>query len=153
MAQFTFLTPEEQDTLIKSRIAMHTTKGNNCKKVWTEDALMVRRQVIIDLLGQGLSYTRIQQELMARWGVGHSSVINYIKEAIRWMGEQNKAFTDDARDAMMERLTALAEDAIAHNDRKSALGAYEMMSRIQGITTDKKDINLTGSLEFKFGGE
>lgn len=147
---FQFFTPEEQDAIIKAKLAQQSINGSKFNYRWSEDALMVRRQVIIDLLGQGLSHFRIQQELMSRWGVCKTTTFNYIKDAIEYMAESSKEFYKEKTDLMVSRLEAIAEDALAHGDRKSALTAYEQINKITGLYINKIDADVKGDVEITF---
>ena len=63
-----YLTAEEKNEIVGAEIERLRQKRKN-KHTWEETPLLLRRQIIIDLLGQGLSKTRIVEELMARWDI------------------------------------------------------------------------------------
>lgn len=154
---FEFLTPDEVDELIKAKLASHSSKGgrwaNKAGKLWDERTINIRRAVVYDLLGQGLSRVRIAQELMARWGVTEKPAYDYIKDALENLISDNENFKDSVRESMMHRLESLAEDALAHNDRKSALSAYEQMNKLQGLYVNKveADVKEDTTIRFEFG--
>lgn len=152
---FQFLTPEEQDNIIKTRVKMCPKRGGKVQRGWTEDALMVRRQVIIDLIGQGLSHFRIQQELMARWEISQTCAWNYIQDAIKFMGESNKEYYKEKTELMISRLEAIAEDALLNGDRKNALSAYDQLNKLCGLYVQKVDANVKDNvtISFDFGKE
>lgn len=147
---FEFLTPEEQDNIIKKILNSTHARGGTQKNAWTEYALNIRRQVILDLLGQGLSHTRITQELMARWGVCISTAWNYYNDAIAFLTEDTEIVKANAREIMIQRLEALAEDALAHNDRKSALTAYEQLNKLNSLYTTKVEADVKTDITFDF---
>lgn len=159
---YTFMSPEEVDIIIKDKLSFmpNRIKGNstscvggctvNKKNRWNEAELCLRRQVITDLLCQGLSSTRVKQELMSRWEVSGASAIHYIKDAIESMASDNEVFIEKARDIMLHKLEGIAEDALAHNDRKSALSAYEQMNKISGLYKDKIEADVKTEIKFDF---
>lgn len=150
---FEFLTPEEQDNIIKKIVNSTSPRGGKRKNAWTDYALNIRRQVILDLLGQGLSHTRITQELMARWGVCISTAWNYYNDAVAFLTEDTEVVKANAREIMIQRLEALAEDALAHNDRKSALSAYEQLNKLNALYVNKieADVKEDTTIRFNFG--
>ena len=56
---------------------------------------------------------------------------------------------------MVEKLERLADDALAHNDRKSALSAYDQINRLNNAYTQKieADVNQETTISFKFGND
>lgn len=152
---FEFLTPEEIDEIIKAKLNHHTTKGGTFgnkpgSKLWDEGTLMLRRSVILQLLGQGLSRTRLCEELCARWGCCLVTAVSYVKDAMKYLMEDADAYKESVRVDMLHRLQTLAEDALAHNDRKSALSAYDQISKINGLYTTKVEADVKTDITFDF---
>lgn len=147
---FEFLTPEEQDNIIKRIIKSTHARGGTQKKAWTDYAINIRRQVILDLLGQGLSYPRIEQELMARWECGHTSVCTYYKDAVNYLSEGSEEYKEHIKEIMVHKLESLAEDALAHNDRKSALSAYEQINKLNNLYVNKVEADVKDNVVIRF---
>lgn len=159
---YTFMTPDEVDAIIKNKLSFMPrrikgapkSKLNGCaqkgKVVWTEAELCLRRQVVTDLLCQGLSSTRVKQELMSRWNVSEESAYNYLRDAINSMASDNEVFMEKARDIMIHKLEGVAENALEHNDRKSALAAYEQLNKISGLYKDKIEADVKTEIKFDF---
>lgn len=162
---FRFMTPDEVDNHIRTIINQNAAKGGRGQirgrkgkaysTVWGDADVMLRRQVILDLIGQGLSRRRIVEELCARWGVTTQRVYEYYKDAFNSMINDNEEVVEKYRDLQVGRLEALAEDALAHNDRKSALAAYEQLSKLNGLYVNKveADVKEDKTIKFSFGDE
>ena len=146
-----YLTAEEKNEIVGAEIERLRQKRKN-KHTWQESPLLLRRQIIIDLLGQGLSKTRIVEELMARWNIHNAVAYNYINDAYDYIAETYKEDTPKLRDIAISRLESLAEDALLNRDRASALKAYDQINKLQGLYEEKvkTDNNLT--ITFDFGG-
>lgn len=148
------MTVEERDNFIKEAIERHKQFGRPLK-TWTEDELAVRREAIYREMGQGKSYSQMVFELMDRWGASNKSVRNWIADAKAELVKQNKENKDEYVNKMVEKLERLADDALAHNDRKSALAAYDQINKLNGAYTQKIDAEVKGDtiISFRFGND
>ena len=144
---FKFMDPEEIDALIKLKLI--TGK----KEPWTEAELMMRNQVIIDLLGQGLSRRRIVEELMSRWSVKQSMAYEWIKEAMELLMEGNEEFLEFNRDKQIERLENIITEAMQAHEYKAAVMATAELNKLLGLTTNQKVTIENADRTFKFGGD
>ena len=144
-----FSDPEKVDAIIKSRLAQFSTKGGTQKNSlvkWTEAELELRDAVIMDYLTvNGLSRERTAQEIAYRWDVSMQSARNYVKDAI----------TRFAKNYVEEKLQSIYEDAVSAKDRQSSLRAIDILNKMNGMYTDKSDVNVNvdGKITFEFGGE
>lgn len=162
---FKFMTPEEIDEHIKALTNENPRRGGKGQPrkgrkrgelgstIWSEADVMLRRQVVLDLLGQGLSKRRVCEEICSRWEVSASAAYIYYHDALDAMVADNKEVVEKYRDLQIGRLEALAEDALAHNDRKSALTCYEQLNKIGGLYTQKieADVKEDTTIRFTFG--
>lgn len=65
-----------------------------------------------------------------------------------------ESLEESARQIQLERLEDLLKEALESKDRKTALGALEMINKIHSLYTEKREIKLdTDNLVFKFGDE
>ena len=147
---FKFLRPEEIDNIIKIKIAALNDKSDNC---WKESELMMRNQVIIDLIGQGLSRRRIQEEIMSRWGIVQSTANKYIREAYDVLLKGNEEFLEYNRDKQVERLENIITEAMEAHEYKAAVMATAELNKLLGLTTNQKITLENTDRVFKFGGE
>jgi len=144
---FQFLEPSEIDAIIKMRVK--TAK----KEPWTEAELTMRNQVIIDLIGQGLSRRRIQEEIMSRWSISSTTAKTYIKEAYDTLLHNNEEFLEYQRDQQIERLENIITEAMEAHEYKAAVMATAELNKLLGLTTQQKVTIENVDRTFKFGGE
>ena len=148
------LTIEERDTLLRNAHIRHTKNGGNRRK-WTDDEISVRREAIYHEMGLGKSYAQMVFELQERWGASNRTVRAWISDAKAELVRQNDGNKEEYINKMVEKLERLAEDALAHNDRKSALAAYDQINRLNGAYTQKieADVKEETVVSFRFGNE
>lgn len=162
--EFSFLTPEEQDKIILSCINQHgnrakktgveqdKTRTTSSAKIWTEEAKLVRRQVIIEYIAQGFGHHKIVLTLMDRWGVTRLTARSYVEDAINYMGENIAEFNKNNYDVAVTRLEGILEQSIQSNDRKTALNTIDLLNKIQGLYVNKQEVAITDiTTKFKFG--
>lgn len=145
LEKFQFLSPEEIDNRMKQVISNSQTHQK-----WTEVDLMMRNSVIYDLIGQGLSYRRIVEELCARWGVSTTSANTYYVVALKQLRDANELIKDKWADILTERLQSVMEKADQAGDRKSYLQATKQLADITGANAPKKVEITNTELELKF---
>lgn len=145
LEKFQFLSPEEIDNRMKQVISNSQTHQK-----WTEVDLMMRNSVIYDLIGQGLSYRRIVEELCARWGVSTTSANTYYVVALKQLRDANELIKDKWADILTERLESIMEKADQAGDRKSYLQATKQLADITGANAPKKVEITNTELELKF---
>lgn len=152
-----FEDPDAIDTMIKTKLSGIATKGgkNSGKlQTWTKDELEIRNAVCLDYIGKkGYSREQTARELARRWDIGMSTARKYIKEAIVSLVENYK---DQGLKEMMEtyreRIENILAKAIAEGKDKVALQAIDMLNKMGGIYTERKDLNINGeqTITFKF---
>ena len=144
---FKFLDPAEIDALIK--LKMNVTK----REPWTEAETMMRNQVIIDLLSQGLSRRRIVEEIMSRWGINQATAYRWIRDAMAILVEGNEEFLEFNRDKQIERLENIITEAMEAHEYKAAVMATAELNKLLGLTINQKVTIENADRTFKFGGE
>lgn len=155
-----FSTPEMIDAIIKSRLAQFSTKGGTQKNSlvkWTEEELELRDAVVMDYLTvNGLSRERTAQQLADRWDVSMQSARNYVRDAITRFAKNYVEIDEATRKKILEeKLQSIYEDAVSAKDRQSSLRAIDILNKMNGMYTDKSDVNVNvdGKITFDFGGE
>ena len=155
-----FSDPEKVDAIIKSRLAQFSTKGGTQKNSlvkWTEAELELRDAVIMDYLTvNGLSRERTAQQIADRWDVSMQSARNYVKDAITRFAKNYVEIDEETRKKLFEeKLQSIYEDAVSAKDRQSSLRAIDILNKMNGMYTDKSDVNVNvdGKITFEFGGE
>lgn len=155
-----FSDPEKVDAIIKSRLAQFSTKGGTQKNSlvkWTKAELELRDAVIMDYLTvNGLSRERTAQQIADRWDVSMQSARNYVRDAITRFAKNYVEIDEATRKKLFEeRLQSIYEDAVSAKDRQSSLRAIDILNKMNGMYTDKSDVNVNvdGKITFEFGGE
>lgn len=155
-----FSEPEKVDAIIKSRLAQFSTKGGTQKNSlvkWTEAELELRDAVIMDYLTvNGLSRERTAQQIADRWDVSMQSARNYVRDAITRFAKNYVEIDEATRKKLFEeKLQSIYEDAVIAKDRQSSLRAIDILNKMNGMYTDKSDVNVNvdGKITFEFGGE
>lgn len=155
-----FSAPEMIDAIIKSRLAQFSTKGGRQKNSlvkWTDAELELRDAVVMDYLTvNGLSRERTAQQLADRWDISMQSARSYVRDAITRFAKNYVEIDEATRKKILEeKLQSIYEDAVSAKDRQSSLKAIDILNKMNGMYTDKSDVNLSvdGKITFDFGGE
>lgn len=153
------LSYEEMEALVLAEIDRHrvnpkqSTTNRNKKNGWEETPLLFRRQLIMKWMGEGLTKTNCVKRVMDRWGVCINASYDYVNDAIKFITQTYKEDTDHLKDIIFHKLESLVEDAMLHNDRKSALKAYDQICKMNGLYENKVEVKAETTINFDFGGE
>lgn len=149
------LTQEQIDDIIMKehhRLSPKTCKNKAQKNnSWDEDVVVLRRRTIMEMIGRGMTRMSIAKELEVRWDISNTTAYNYIRDTFKYIAENYKADYDKLKDILMHKLESLAEEATEARDRKSALRAYEQISRLAGLYTEKMEVQQDTNISFNFG--
>lgn len=151
------LTQEQIDDIIMKehhRLSPKTCKNKAQKNnSWDEDIVVLRRRTIMEMLGKGMSKMSIAKDLETRWDISNTTAYNYIRDTFKYIADNYKEDYDKLKDILMHKLEALAEDATNARDRKSALRAYDQISKLAGLYTEKVEVQDNTTIEFRFGND
>ena len=151
------LTQEQIDKLIMDehhRLSWKTCKNKAQKNnSWDDDIVALRRRTIMEMLGKGMTKMSISKDLGKRWDISESTAYNYIKDTFKYIAENYKEDYDKLKDILMHKLESLAEEATEARDRKSALRAYEQISKLAGLYTEKVEVQADTNIRFDFGND
>ena len=103
------------------------------------------------MIGKGMTRMSIAKDLEKRWDISNTTAYNYIRDTFKYIAENYKQDYDKLKDILMHKLESLAEEATNARDRKSALRAYEQISRLAGLYTEKVETSNTTTINFDFG--
>jgi hypothetical protein len=149
------LTQEQIDDIIMKehhRLSPKTCKNKAQKNnSWDEDVVVLRRRTIMEMIGKGMTRMSIAKELEVRWDISNTTAYNYIRDTFKYIAENYKQDYDKLKDILMHKLESLAEEATEARDRKSALRAYEQISRLAGLYTEKVEVQQDTNIHFDFG--
>lgn len=151
------LTQEQIDDIIMKehhRLSPKTCKNKAQKNnSWDEDVVVLRRRTIMEMLGKGMSKMSIAKDLETRWDISNSTAYNYIKDTFQYIAKNYKEDYDKLKDILMHKLESLAEDATNARDRKSALKAYDQISKLAGLYTEQVKVEADTNIKFDFGND
>lgn len=151
------LTQEQIDDIIMKehhRLSPKTCKNKAQKNnSWDEDVVVLRRRSIMEMIGKGMTRVSIAKELEKRWDVSNTTAYNYIRDTFKYIAENYKQDYDNLKDIIMHRLEFLAEDALNSHDRQSALKAYDQISKLASLYTEKVEVQSDTTIKFNFGGD
>lgn len=149
---FRYLDDDEIDAIIIDRINSSPKKGGTRNGEWTESELRLRNSVILDLIcNKGVSRNETAKIITERWGVVERTATRYIKDALDELVIDYEDFAEYSRVQHLQRLEGVFEDAISHNDRKSALSALDQIAKVESLYTERKDININSdTISFEF---
>ena len=105
---------------------------------------------------KGRSRERTAQQIADRWDVSMQSARNYVRDAITRFAKNYVEIDEATRKKLFEeRLQSIYEDAVSAKDRQSSLRAIDILNKMNGMYTDKSDVNVNvdGKITFEFGGE
>jgi hypothetical protein len=151
------LTQEQIDDIIMKehhRLSPKTCKNKAQKNnSWDEDVVVLRRRTIMEMIGKGMTRMSIAKELEKRWDISNTTAYNYIRDTFKYIAENYKEDYDKLKDILMHKLESLAEEATEARDRKSALRAYEQISRLAGLYSEKLEVQAQTEIKFDFGND
>lgn len=151
------LTQEQIDDIIMKehhRLSPKTCKNKAQKNnSWDEDVVVLRRRTIMEMIGKGMTRMSIAKELEKRWDISNTTAYNYIRDTFKYIAENYKEDYDKLKDILMHKLESLAEEATEARDRKSALRAYEQISKLAGLYTEKVEVQQDTNIHFDFGND
>lgn len=147
---FRYVEPEVADATIRNRIDyIRTTKHTK----WPENEILLRNQLILDMIARGMSRRKCVEAMMDRWTISDANAYIYYKEALKRLMDENEEFVEYNRDKMVERMEHIIEDCLEHNHPKEAVMACQELNKLLGLTTSTKLTLEADSRVFKFGDE
>lgn len=145
---YKFLTPEEIDTMIKAHL--DEVKRTH-QHQWQQDELLIRNAVILEYICvQGLSNRQTALQISDRWQISIHTATEWVKSALNTLGEHVTPNIEDARNKHLERLEAILQDALDRSATDTALKAMDQISKILGLNSEKKEVNVNETISFDF---
>lgn len=139
------------ENLVVEFINKNPNKGGNATRgFWNEEMLEVRNMLVLNLIRNGLSRQRCKEYMKQHWGVSFTTGDKYYTEAIESLVTESDTVRNAARKIAIERLTGLMERARERGNTDSELRALDQLNKINGLYSEKKEVEITG-LQFDFG--
>lgn len=148
--------PEVIDALMRNRINKAPIKGGKIGRripedTWSENELELRNAVIYDLVLR-MSREMAAREISTRWDVSMSTARRYIAYAVQCLVDNYKdEGEEEVKKTYKDRIEKIMNDALKEGNYKVALSALEMLNKMNGFYSEKKEINLNdGQINFNF---
>lgn len=111
-----------------------------------------RKLEVIEMVRNGVSKTKIKTYLKEKYEISDKTVYKIVHDALADLNEAyNNIDIGELKAEYAERIESWVEKAIKSGDINTALKAQDMLNKLQGLYTEKKDINLnTDNITFEF---
>lgn len=106
----------------------------------------------MEMVRNGVSKTKIKEYLKEKYEISDKTVYKIVHDALADLNEAyNNIDIGELKAEYAERIESWVEKAIKSGDINTALKAQDMLNKLQGLYTEKKDINLnTDNITFEF---
>lgn len=148
--------PEVIDGFIRNRINQAPIKGGKMGRrcpdnTWSDYELELRNAVIYDLITK-MSRENVAREIMSRWDVSMSTARRYVTYALKCLVDIYKEENEEeVKQYYKTRIEEIMKNALEAGNNKVALSAIEMLNKMNGFYSEKKEINLNdGQINFNF---
>ena len=149
------MTLEQANAYMANTIERHkNTQVNNPKLRWQEEDVLLRHQIILYYLGNGVPRIELVRILMNDWNTSRSRVQLFIKEALGYLSEATDEYRDSMREMQLNKLDNFIQMCIAQGKMKEAAMGLDQVNKICGIYDNTKKVDVTtegGPIRFDFG--
>ena len=104
--------------------------------------------MIIGDICVGLNNLSLYKKYKDAWNISRTGMTNLINEAYEMMKIGDEEYLENLRQINIKRLEDLYTDALASNDKASALKAMDLINKTAGLYTTK--VELGGNTSFKY---
>ena len=104
--------------------------------------------MIIGDICAGLNNLSLYKKYKDAWNISRTGMTNLINEAYEMMKIGDEEYLENLRQINIKRLEDLYTDALASNDKASALKAMDLINKTAGLYTTK--VELGGNTSFKY---
>ena len=104
--------------------------------------------MIIGDICAGLNNLSLYKKYKDAWNISRTGMTNLINEAYEMMKIGDEEYMEELRQINIKRLEDLYTDALASNDKASALKAMDLINKTAGLYTTK--VELGGNTSFKY---
>lgn len=109
-----------------------------------------RKKFIAKHLKRGKVPARVIEMVMDEYGLAYDTSYQLVYAVNKEINDSLKELYDNAAEYLTRNLQGLAEEALDDKDRKSALRAYELLTKICKVGSEdgKMDININFGFDF-----
>ena len=118
------------------------------KKLESKRTKEARLWCIINDICKGFNNLSLTRKYKDEWKVSQTTMTNLITEAYERMKIGDEEYLENLRQINIKRLEDLYTDALASNDKASALKAMDLINKTAGLYTTK--VELGGNTSFKY---
>lgn len=136
------MTEEEAVAFIGERIYEHRNNVGP-KKPWKEDELLIRHQLIINWLGQGIPTMELARHMMNVWNIGDSSAFKFLQEAMKYLTESTDDYRDHMRQTQINKLERWAEECRLSGKYMEASKFTDQLNKLYGLYIDKQKLEVS----------
>ena len=104
--------------------------------------------MIINDICAGLNNLSLYKKYKDDWNISRTAMTNLINEAYEMMKIGDEKYMEELRQINIKRLEELYSDALASNDKASALKAMDLINKTAGLYTTK--VELGGNTTFRY---
>ena len=104
--------------------------------------------MIIGDICAGLNNLSLYKKYKDDWKISRTAMTNLINEAYEMMKIGDEKYMEELRQINIKRLEDLYTDALASNDKASALKAMDLINKTAGLYTTK--VELGGNTRFSY---
>ena len=104
--------------------------------------------MIIGDICTGLNNLSLYKKYKDAWNISRTGMTNLINEAYEMMKIGDEEYLENLRQINIKRLEDLYTDALATNDKASALKAMDLINKTAGLYTTK--VELGGNTRFQY---
>ena len=104
--------------------------------------------MIIGDICAGSNNLSLYKKYKDSWNISRTTMTDLINEAYEMMKIGDEEYLENLRQINIKRLEDLYTDALANNDKNSALKAMDLINKTAGLYTTK--VELGGNTSFKY---
>lgn len=144
------MTEEQAIAYLKERIEEH--KNNvGPKKPWKEEELLIRHQLIISWLGQGIPTMELARMMMNIWGIGDTTAFKYLQETMKYLTESTEEYKENMRAVQVAKLERLIEECRLCGKYMELSKLQDQLNKLLGLYQDKKmEVVTEGPIKISF---
>ena len=109
--------------------------------------------MIIGDICAGLNNLSLYKKYKDAWNISRTGMTNLINEAYEMMKIGDEEYMEELRQINIKRLEDLYTDALASNDKASALKAMDLINKTAGLYTTKVELGGNTVFRYVFGNE
>lgn len=143
---------EDTINVLKQIVYHHNYEKFANSKSYAEGEWQLIYNYILQKMAEGKSKRTVLKETSEEVGIKDNAARNWYNKAINSLIIDNEETISAARTKALERLEHVAKEAIKKGHYPTALKAYDQMNKINGLYTEKQEVEVKTDepIEIKF---